>query len=155
MALSVAHCGFGVDPNARSESCTHRILLFTLSFFPSSNSVHYCKGIRELRFCLDCDVQIELILHEKRPELFHDIFFRELGPRTQFCVWPNSSCFLVRRGRSFLPIPLYRSEFLCTLVLQSPGPGASAKTYFPASRLTMETHAEGTAVQQELHDTGT
>ena len=63
---------------------------FFVFFFPSSNSVHHCNGIRELRFCLDCVVQIE-VLHEKRLELFHDAFSRELGPRTLFCVCTKSS----------------------------------------------------------------
>ena len=107
MWQSVAHHGFGVDPDACSESCTQPILLFTFFFFPSSNSVHYCNGIRELRFCLDCVVQIELILHERHRELFHDVFSRELGSRTQFYGWPNSSRFLVKEIFLFLP-------FLCT-----------------------------------------
>ena len=56
MTLSVTDDAFGVDPHARSESCTHPTLLF-VSFFPSSNSVHHRNGIRELTFCLDCVVQ--------------------------------------------------------------------------------------------------
>ena len=58
-------------------------------------------------FRLDYIAQIELILHEKRPDLFHDVFSRRLGPPFLFGMWPNSSCFLVREAFLFFP-------FLCT-----------------------------------------
>ena len=48
--------------------------------------------------------QIEILLHERRPELFHGILSRELGPGTPFCVWPNSSCFLVKDDFLFFPL---------------------------------------------------
>ena len=94
MTLSVTDDSFGVDPHARSESCTHPVVQL-ISFFSTSSCVRHCNGTRELSFCLDCVVQIEPILHERRPELFHNSFSRELDPRTQLHVRPNSSRFLV------------------------------------------------------------
>ena len=58
-------------------------------------------------FVWDCVVQIERVLHERRPELFHDIFSRELGPLTHLYVRPCSSCFLVKEAFVFFP-------FLCS-----------------------------------------
>ena len=46
-----------------------------------SKSVHHGNGMRELSFCLDCVVQITV--NERRPELFHNAFSREVSPRTQ------------------------------------------------------------------------
>ena len=84
VGLSVAHCNFDVDPDARSESCTHPNNLFTLFFIPTSNSVRYCSGIRELRCCLHSVAQIQFV-HQK---LRHDVFSRELSSKKSFFFFP-------------------------------------------------------------------
>ena len=95
---------------------------------PSSDSVRRCDGIRELSFCLDCIVQVKLVLDERQPELFHGKFSRELGPRAQICIWPHSSSLFVKQGSLFLPFRCTDRRISVRFVLRSPALGASART---------------------------
>ena len=101
VVLPMTHNTLCVDPHARCQPWTHPNHLFAFFFFSSFDSVHHCNGTGELSLRLNGVVQVELVLHKGHQKRFRDIFSCELGPRTPFCIWSNSSCLFVKKGRLF------------------------------------------------------
>ena len=93
MSLSVTHNGFGVDRHP--NFLVHLLLLPSLQFCPSPQSRVRTPPL----FGWRCPNRTYPLRKTSR------IVSRRMPSPTQFCVWPNSSCFLVKERFLFFPFP--------------------------------------------------